>query len=862
MNKIVFLGDSITEGCCASIEDKRYVNLIGQALDCDVVNYGISGTRIAKQKEPSETPSFDQDFQQRVKLLDEDADVVIVFGGVNDYGHGDAELGTFENKDPYTFFGGLRVLIESLQEKYNQAKIIFILPLGMKDDNKLCGKGSIKCNASLSDYVNIMRTVLNYYAIPYIDLFHKLPVPEKEDGNEYFADVVHPNDKGHQWLADRIVEFLSKKKKRADCFFGLHFDAHANENSKNVGKSINIEELERLFYEVCPDFVQCDSKGHPGYTSFYTQYGVSAGLQGDGLKQWRAISKKHDALLYAHYSGMMDISAVKRNPEWAKVDKSGEISQEYTSMFGEYVDKLMIPQLKELAGNYQLDGIWADGECWGAHPDYSEKTQKLFKEKTGLDAIKDTREFIDFCRQGFRDYVNHYITEVQKEYPDFECASNWMYSSQMPEEATLPVGFISGDLWPTDSVNSARKEARIMAEQGRPWDLMAWGFSFPVHYQKGAKQLMQEAAAVISQGGGFQVYSKQDLQYGLADGWMIPDLAEVAKFCRMRKHYCWKATSINDVCMVYSTKAYYDGNGERLFGGGGAYNDDFGGVLKNLLDNGYPTDVLLSHAANNDKLKQYGLVVLSNNPSIEPGVKQSLLSYVKDGGNLVITGADSMLVFAEELKLNCLETIKDGAVLQVYAQGKRACVQASYTVVEGQGTIIEKMLKGESVTGQLTGNPPPVIFFERLIPSVMRLDYGKGTITVVPFDFGTAYLTGKTYQLKKLGKEIYNSYTNLKVVCDKQWLELNLTTKEGIDYVHLISLLGEHETEIVKTYDDVPPMYNIGVQFRTEKAVKKVMMYPEHKELSFTINENGISFVVPELEIYSIVGIEYETKRN
>ena len=63
---------------------------------------------------------FEQVFRavRKSKLLDEDADVVIVFGGVNDYGHGDAELGTFENKDPYTFFGGLRVLIESLQEKY------------------------------------------------------------------------------------------------------------------------------------------------------------------------------------------------------------------------------------------------------------------------------------------------------------------------------------------------------------------------------------------------------------------------------------------------------------------------------------------------------------------------------------------------------------------------------------------------------------------------------------------------------------------------------------------------------------------------------------------------------------------------
>ncbi len=29
--------------------------------------------------------------------MDSDADVVVVFGGTNDFGHGDAKLGTFES---------------------------------------------------------------------------------------------------------------------------------------------------------------------------------------------------------------------------------------------------------------------------------------------------------------------------------------------------------------------------------------------------------------------------------------------------------------------------------------------------------------------------------------------------------------------------------------------------------------------------------------------------------------------------------------------------------------------------------------------------------------------------------------------
>lgn len=656
----------------------------------------------------------------------------------------------------------------------------------------------------------------------------------------------------------KVVECSKKKKKRADCFFGLHFDAHAQKDAQDVGKDIDTATLERLFKEVSPDFVQCDSKGHPGVATFKTNIGTTVEFYGDGMKEWRRVSEKYGALLYAHYSGLMDIEALRRNPEWAAVDKNGVVSKEYTSMFSSYVDELMIPQLKTLAGDYGLNGAWVDGDCWGARADYSERTKALFKEKTGLNAKENTKEFIEFCRQGFRDYVAHYVTEVKKEYPDFEIACNWLYSSQMPEAATLPVDFISGDLWPTNSVNSTRLEARILAGQGKPWDLMAWGFSFPVHYQKGAKQLMQEAAAVISQGGGFQIYEKQDLQVGMADEWLISDLAEVAKFCRARQEYCWQGRSINDVCVVYSTKAYYDGNGERLFGAGGAYNDDLSGVLKNLLDNGYPTDVVLSHAATMEKLKSYGLVVLSNHITMEDDLKAALLQYAKEGGNLVLTGADTLALFAEELSVKYSKIVREGAVLQVNVGAKRTCVQASYAVAEGKGQTLETMLMGESVTGALVGNPPPPIYFRKAVPAVMRFDYGSGTVTIVPFDFGYAYTNGKTYQLKRLGKEICGAYQNRKVVCDKSWLEVNLTTKNGKDYVHLVSLLGEHETEIVKTYDDVPPAYDIGVCFRTEKDVLKVTLFPENKELPFVKTENGIALNISKLDLYSIVEIKYK----
>lgn len=126
--KVVFLGDSITAGSGASCVENGYVSVFGKISGADVRNYGIGGTRIARQKQPSCEPTHDLDFVQRVDDMDEDADIVAVFGGTNDYGHGDAPLGTFESRDVYTFYGAMHTLCQKLINKYPKA-VIFLLRL-------------------------------------------------------------------------------------------------------------------------------------------------------------------------------------------------------------------------------------------------------------------------------------------------------------------------------------------------------------------------------------------------------------------------------------------------------------------------------------------------------------------------------------------------------------------------------------------------------------------------------------------------------------------------------------------------------------------------------------------------------------
>ncbi|MDD5864330.1 MAG: SGNH/GDSL hydrolase family protein [Firmicutes bacterium] len=205
--KINFLGDSITEGCCATSPEKGYVEVMKRKYRlAQTRNYGISGTRIARQRIPSQEPSFDQDYGSRFDKMDPDADIIIVFGGTNDFGHGDAPMGCETDRTPDTFYGACHYLFSGLIARFPTAEIVVLTPLHRAEEKipKPDG-GWILC-----DYVRVIRETAAAYGLPVLDLFETSAIrgDDPETAARLTADGLHPNDLGHEILAGEIGEFL------------------------------------------------------------------------------------------------------------------------------------------------------------------------------------------------------------------------------------------------------------------------------------------------------------------------------------------------------------------------------------------------------------------------------------------------------------------------------------------------------------------------------------------------------------------------------------------------------------------------------------------------------------------------------
>lgn len=210
--KVLVLGDSITEGAAASAWANVYHQRLSEMLGfSELIAYGKGGTRIARQKTPSENPLYDHDFNERADAMDPVADLVIAFGGTNDFGHGDAPMGKPGDNTVYTFFGACRCLYKKLAARYGKEKILILTPLHRLKEESAFGDGcKVVPGEPMYRYVEAIKKTAGDMGLKTLDLWadDDLNMFVGDHAKYFSPDGLHPNDEGHRLLAEKIAEYL------------------------------------------------------------------------------------------------------------------------------------------------------------------------------------------------------------------------------------------------------------------------------------------------------------------------------------------------------------------------------------------------------------------------------------------------------------------------------------------------------------------------------------------------------------------------------------------------------------------------------------------------------------------------------
>lgn len=216
--KWVGVGDSLTEGNNGRATF-HYFDYVCAETGLSFVNMGFSGSGYRNES------SGEKAFWRRVQNMDTDADVITIFGGINDciFGVSGGEIGTADDTGTDTVCGCVNTTIDNILALYPEhcpLGIISPLPAYWVEASGEFQFGEQKpmdagCRVSL--LCEQLEAICKQRGIPFLDLFHtsNLRPWVEECRNKYFScdtspegDGLHLNSEGHRLIYRRIMQFV------------------------------------------------------------------------------------------------------------------------------------------------------------------------------------------------------------------------------------------------------------------------------------------------------------------------------------------------------------------------------------------------------------------------------------------------------------------------------------------------------------------------------------------------------------------------------------------------------------------------------------------------------------------------------
>jgi hypothetical protein len=642
-----------------------------------------------------------------------------------------------------------------------------------------------------------------------------------------------------------------------DVFFGIHFDQHASDTDTILGRDLTHEHLLERLSRVRPDWIQCDCKGHAGYTSWPTKVGsTSPGVVKDALRIIRDVTKQLGIPLGMHYSGVWDSRAIELHPDWAVIDAAGKPSPNNTCRLSDYRRELMIPQMLEIIDKYDVDGFWVDGENWASQPCWCDRCKDEFTRRTKLTAVPTAadqphwNEWLAFHRDLFTEHVTEYADAVHAHKPSCLICSNWMYTVRQPDAVAAPIDYLSGDYDWNWGCDRAAVEGRVLDARGITWDLMAWGFTKHGDMSNGlpwvektAIHLCQEASEVLALGGAIMIYTLPQ-RSGYITDWHMDTLAEAAHFCRQRQAVSFKSTTASQVAILHPADAFYAAN-DPLYNYGAAARA-IEGALHAMLETHHSTDILLQHDMAS-RIDNYKLIVVPERSPLSDDVVRQLNAYIARGGHVIVTGE----TLADEHPDFVGATVASRTDKYIYLPTTHRAIG-----VGGPATFVTPHAGTDTLFCALDEQEPTHNATSNVVATRRRI--GSGTLTAIHAPLFRSYFQGHFPALRGL---IADLVQQLHIAWHVQLdaparLELIQRRKDNALMLHLINRsCGRTTNELRNMIDDIPSVDGVGITVRQATRPTSVTLEPISEPLPWTFTDGTLSIRVPRVSIHDIVVI-------
>ena len=615
----------------------------------------------------------------------------------------------------------------------------------------------------------------------------------------------------------------------------IHMDFHTLDvRPDRVIKRFNAEAYAKTLHDAHVNSLVTFAKGHHGYSYYDTELGTKHPGLPDGtdmLGEITAACHARDIAVSAYYSVGWLTTVEKEHPEWMERDslgrKVGTSGVEKTDgwnlvcLRSPYLGSVVLPELREIAGNYDLDGVWID--IIENQPCYSKWCTKAYAKTHNGNSYPNHEAAIEFAAETRRMAVAVMRSSVKVE--GFDKSFTFNTAGRDPRVSDL-VDYHSiethpGATWHQGAWTHALLTMKYLRRTGKPYESTTSRF---IHGWGGwddqpVANMLAVASRIMANGGAINL-GDQTYPEGTLDTALYERIGEVFDTIRRRERWALGAEAYPEAAILTAPFDIY-----AIYGQDPTQLDPYLGAAKALSEHHWGFSLVSEEDGGlGEKLSEYAVVVVPKPNDLSPATLALLDAYVRDGGRVLLTESDPAAALPPALAR--LAGVYDAGA-SAYSNGYLALDASVAEDIRRSSLLVPSTFRQVApadartlatlVEPLIEPRPEELFFFRHgeLSPPGDSTDYaavtyhrvGRGEVVYVAAPIFEAYLTQHQWYLGDVADRLLTSLELPRAVRVEapRSVEVTLTEKDDHLVVHLVNYhLGAERNfaeEVVPVYD-------------------------------------------------------------
>lgn len=623
-------------------------------------------------------------------------------------------------------------------------------------------------------------------------------------------------------------------------------------------------------------------QSHVGLCYFPTKVGkMHNAFQGkeDMMKRVVDLCRKEGIAVIGYYSVVYNNYEHDRHPKWRALNEEGKSEREeavaqHLSFGSKGLNRygyccpnnmeyraFVKEQIREMLAYFDVDGMFYDMLFW-THPCYCEECRKRWEAETSVGKPRPVRgeegwhEYDQKLKEWMADFATFLTDETKKIAPHITVEHNYSASLTpsgmiIDEEVGNQSDFIGGDLYLNAYSHSfACKYYRSMTKN-QPFEYMTSRCdpSLYVHTTLKSEDMMaSEMFITVANHGAMMVIDAID-PIGTLDSRVYEQIGDVfAKQIPYEPYMAW-GKPIEDVGIYYSLNKDISSSPFTNHLCGAVAGENF--VQKHVCYG------VVGKGCDISRFRTFVAPML-----IEADKKENvkLIEYVKNGGNLYISGAENLELLREFFGAEYVGETRESVVY--IAPTERASdafgrFNKKYPLHFDSNAPKMTGIKEEDILATITlpytpqdtiqfasihSNPPGI---QTEIPAMAVTTYGNGTVLWSAFPIETMQsMAYKNLFYQLLKQELHLEQT----ICADAPVDVEITGFQGEHGIQVCAvLLNEHEK--------ARKVENFQVSVACKNEPKEIMLLPNHEKVAYEYQNGVVTFTVSEMGMFAMYEI-------